>query len=122
MVTPPRVRRGCVYWVDFEPVRGSEQGKIRPALVIQNNLGNMTADTTIVVAISSRIPSKPYPMHVRLDGVLEKPSIVMCEQIRTVSLERVKPQPMAELPEETMAKVEDAVRHSLGLSPETVGL
>ena len=61
-------------------------------------------------------------MHVRLDGVLEKPGIVMCEQIRTVSLERVEPHTIAELPEETMTKVDDAIRHSLALSPETVGL
>ncbi len=122
MVTPSGVHRGCIYWVDFDPVRGSEQGKRRPALVVQNNVGNLTADTTIVVAISSRIPSKPYPMHVRLDGVLRKPGIVMCEQIRTVSLERVEPRAIAELPEEVMARVEDALRHSLGLSQETAGL
>lgn len=48
MVTLSKVRRGCIYWVDFEPVRGSEQGKTRPALVIQNNLGNLTSHTTIV--------------------------------------------------------------------------
>jgi mRNA interferase MazF len=121
MVALSKVRRGCVYWVDFDPVRGSEQGKIRPALVIQNNLGNLTSGTTIVVAITSQVPSKNYPMHVCL--FLEgKPAVILCEQIRTVSLERVNPRVIAELSAGTMEQVEEAVRHSLGLSQETAGL
>ena len=121
MVASPRVRRGCVYWVDFDPVRGSEQGKRRPALVIQNNLGNRTSDTTIVIAITSRVPSRSYPMHVPL--TLEgRPAVILCEQIRTVSLERADPMAVAELPALLMAQVEVALRHSLGLSPETSGL
>jgi mRNA interferase MazF len=109
--------------VDFDPVIGSEQGKKRPALVIQNNLGNVSSDTTIVVAISSRVPSKSYPMHVPLPtGVLDKPGIVMCEQIRTVSLQRVEPRVLAEVSREVMAQVEQAIRHSLGFSEETAGL
>ena len=122
MVAPSKVKRGCIYWVDFDPVRGSEQGKKRPALVVQNNLGNQTADTTIVAAISSRVPSKQYPMHVRLDGVLQKPGIIMCEQIRTISLDRVESHAIAELSEELMTRVEDALRHSLGMSQETAGI
>ena len=119
MVTQVTVRRGCIHIVDFDPVRGSEQGKRRPALVIQNNLGNESSGTTIVIAISSRIPSKRYPMHVPLPPeMLGKPGIIMCEQIRTVSLERVAPRLLAELPREVMAQVEEAVRHSLGLSEE----
>mgnify|MGYP001016554742 CR=1 FL=1 len=66
MVALAKIRRGCVYWVDFDPVIGSEQGKRRPALVIQNNLGNLTSDTTVVIAITSQVPSKEYPMHVHL--------------------------------------------------------
>jgi mRNA interferase MazF len=121
MVALSKVRRGCIYWVDFDPVRGSEQGKTRPALVIQNNLGNLTADTTIVVAITSQVPSRSYPMHVRL--TLEgKSAVILCEQIRTVSLARVAPEAIVELSPERMAEVEEAIHHSLGLSEETAGL
>jgi mRNA interferase MazF len=121
MVAVAKVRRGCVYWVDFDPVRGSEQGKTRPALVIQNNLGNLTSSTTIVIAITSQVPSKHYPMHVHI--TLEaRPAVVLCEQIRTVSLERVDPKVVSELTAEQMRQVEEAVSHSLGFSPETAGL
>lgn len=123
MVTPTKVRRGCIHLVDFDPVLGSERGKKRPALIIQNDVGNRSSDTSIVIAISSRIPSKRYPMHVPLPpGILDKPGIIMCEQIRTVSLQRVAPKVLAELPRRIMLEVEEAVRHSLGMSEETAGL
>jgi mRNA interferase MazF len=118
MVAPPKARRGCVYWVDFEPVRGSEQGKRRPALVIQNNIGNMTSDVTTVIAITSQVPNKRYPMHVSLT-LLGRPAVILCEQIRTVSLERVDPNAIAELPPELMAEVEEAIHRQLGFSAET---
>ena len=121
MVTLSKVRRGCIHWVDFDPAIGSEQGKKRPALVIQNNLGNLTADTTIVIPITSQVPLRSYPMHVAL-SVQGKPSVILCEQIRTVSLERVDPKLIMELSPDLMAQVENAIRHSLGLSEETGGL
>jgi len=121
MVELPRVRRGCIYWVDFDPVRGSEQGKRRPALVIQNNLGNLSSAVTTVIAITSQVPSKRYPMHVHLT-LLGRPAVILCEQIRTVSLERVDPEVIAELSPELLAQVEQALRHQLGLSEETAGL
>lgn len=123
MVALSKVRRGCIYWVDFDPVRGSEQGKTRPALVIQNNMGNLTSRTTIVLPLSSKIPSREYPFVVLLpEGFDGTPAVVLCQHIRTVSLDRVDPRPLGELPEETMAKVELAIRHSLGFSSETAGL
>lgn len=121
MVVLPRVRRGCVYWVDFEPVMGSEQGKRRPALIIQNNLGNLASDVTVVVAITSKVPTKKYPMHVHL-RVLGKPAVVLCEQIRTVSLAHVDCKVLAELTQDQMREVEEAIRHQLGFSEETAGL
>ena len=121
MVAATRVRRGCVYWLDFEPVRGSEQGKRRPALVVQNNLGNQTSPTTIVIPLTSQVPSKEYPMHVHLT-LLGRPAVILCEQIRTVTLERMETKVLEELSPELMAKVEDAIRHSLGFSEETAGL
>ncbi len=123
MVVLPKVRRGCIYVVDFDPVLGSEQGKRRPALVLQNDLGNLTSDTTIVAAITSRVPSKQYPFHVPLPaGMLGKPGIIMCEQIRTVSLARVELTVLATCPPEIMGQVEQAIRHSLGFSQETAAL
>ena len=118
MVVASRVQRGCVYWVDFDPVRGSEQGKRRPALVIQNDLGNQTSSTTIVVAITSRLPTRHYPMHVPVT-ILGRQAVILCEQIRTVSLERVDPRPVVRLTPEQMTQVEEAIRCSLGLPEVT---
>ena len=121
MVALPKVRRGCVYWVDFDPVIGSEQGRKRPALVIQNNLGNLTSEVTTVIAITSKVPAKKYPMHVHLT-VLGKPAVLLCEQIRTASLERVHPELVLELTPEQMDEVEEAIHHQFGFSAETAGL
>ena len=123
MVALPRIRRGCIYWVDFDLVRGSEQGKTRPALVIQNNMGNLTSKTTTVVPLSSRIPSKDYPFVViLLEGFDGTPAVILCQHIRTVSIDRIDPKVLGELSSETMDKVEEAIRHQLGFSPETAGL
>jgi len=109
-------RRGGVYYVDFDPVRGSEQGKVRPALVIQNDVGNESSSTTIVAAITSRLPSRRYPFHVWLpEEFLPKPSVVMCEQIRTVSTERVVSAVIAHCPPDIMAEVDEALMRSLGI-------
>jgi mRNA interferase MazF len=115
-----RPSRGSIYWVDFDPVRGSEQGKTRPALVIQNNVGNLTSTTTIVACITSQLPRKRYPFHVWLPAeLLGKPSVVLCEQIRTVSLERFDDQELATCPDDLMKEVEEAIRVSLDL-PDAV--
>jgi len=117
------VRRGFIYLVDFDPVGGSGQGKRRPALVVQNDLGNVAGATTIVVSLSSRMPSRLYPFHVALPAeVLGRPGVIMCEQIRTVEIERLDRQPVAECPAEVMQQVEQAIRHSLGLSAETAAI
>lgn len=120
MMSDVKVRRGGIYLVDVDPVVGSGPGKKRPALVVQNDLGNVSAGTTIVVGLSSRVPAKLYPFHVLLPAeILGKAGIIMCEQIRTVALERIGPQVLAECSPEVMKQVEEAVRHSLGLSSET---
>jgi len=85
------VRRGDVYQVSLDPVRGSEIGKTRPAVVLQNDLANETSPTITVVPISSKA-HRIYPFQVRLgagDGGLARESKVLCEQIRTVSRERL---------------------------------
>ena len=109
-------RRGCFYFIDFEPVRGSEQGKVRPALVIQNDVGNRSSSTTIVAAVTSKLPSQRYPFHVWLpEHLLPKPSIVLCEQIRTVAIERFASGVIAECSADLMAQVERALLRSLGV-------
>lgn len=111
------IKRGCIYLVDFDPVIGSGRGKKRPALVVQNDLGNLSGSTTIVVSLSSRIPEKLYPFHVLLPAhVLGRPGIIMCEQIRTVTLDRLEPGAIAECPPEVMSEVDEAICCSLGLS------
>lgn len=113
MVSAPL--RGQVYQVTFNPARGSEQAGVRPALIVQNNVGNRSSSTTIVAAVTSRLPSKPYPFEVRLpDGLLPKPSVVKCDQLLTVSLGRLG-RLVAVLSEDDMRQVDEALLRSLGI-------
>lgn len=114
MVESPN--RGEVYWTDLDPVVGSEIGKTRPAVVVQNDGGNRFSATTIVVAISSRYPARDYPFLVSLpDGVLPRASVANCAQLRTVDKSRLHPGPIASLDDATMRRVDDALGLSLGL-------
>ncbi|MCL5736015.1 MAG: type II toxin-antitoxin system PemK/MazF family toxin [Actinobacteria bacterium] len=120
MTAGTTIRRGFIYLVDFDPVAGSGQSKRRPALVIQNDLGNSSGATTIVVSLSSRLPSRLYPFHVALPpDILGRPGVIMCEQIRTIEIDRLDKEPLAQCPLDVMHQVEQALRHSLGLSNET---
>jgi mRNA interferase MazF len=114
------VRRGYIYLVDFDPVPGSGVSKRRPVLVVQNDQGNAVGSTTVVVALSSRVPSRLYPFHVALpEQTLGRAGVIMCEQLRTVEMERLDREPLAQCPPDVMRRVEQALRHSLGLSSET---
>ncbi len=109
--------RGEVYLINFDPVRGSEQGGIRPALIIQNNIGNHHSPTTIVAAITST-QRKNLPTHVPItpDEVdLISPSLILTEQIRTIDKERIH-RKLGLLDHHKMSKVEDALITSLGIS------
>ena len=111
---PPR--RGEVYWVDFGQPRGSEQGGRRPALIVQNDLGNQASSVTIVAALTSRPMRREYPFHVHVGApLLPKEGTVLCEQIRTVAMDRLEGSPLAALPENLMHDVDKALMHSLGL-------
>jgi len=113
---PGHPRRGAIYWVDFDSARGSEQAKRRPALVVQNDVGNRFSATTIVAAITSRIPSREYPFHVPLPAtVLGRPATVLCEQLLTVDVARLDPAPAGVLGPELLARVDSALARSLGL-------
>ena len=112
------IRRGDIFLVNFNPVKGSEQGKIRPALVVQNDTGNRYSSTTIVVPVSSKIPEKQYPTDVfisaRVSG-LQKDGIVKCAQIATVSVRHRVTKKLGSLKQETMKKVDEALKTSLAL-------
>jgi mRNA interferase MazF len=110
-------KRGEIYWVDFDPVKGREQGGRRPALIIQNDLGNEHSDYTVVVAITSRIPGRAYPFVVILDegeGGLPKPSAANCSQIRTIDQSRLITR-IGSLSEDRMSEVAAALRYELML-------
>ena len=107
--------RGEVWLVNWNPARGSEQAGKRPALVIQNDIGNEKASTTIMAAISGSV--KIYPMNVKLDppeGGLKRPSIVKTGQILTVSKERLEKR-LGQISAEKMQEVNRAIKLSLDL-------
>jgi len=108
-------RRGEIYETNFNPARGSEQAGIRPALVVQNDVGNSSSSTTIVAGVTSKPPKKPYPFEVRLqDGTLPKPSWVKCDQLLTVAKDRLG-RVMGVATPDAMAEVDAALIHSLGI-------
>lgn len=111
------VRRGEIYYAELNPVIGSEQGGTRPVLVVQNDIGNQYSPTTIVVAITSQISKGKLPTHVEIRAErsgLEKDSVILTEQIRTIDKRRLK-QKVAFLDEEILRKVNHALEISLGL-------
>ena len=111
------MRRGEIYLATLNPVIGSEQGGTRPVLVIQNDIGNRYSPTTIVAAITSRIRKAKLPTHVEISGArfnLDRDSVVLLEQIRPIDKLRLQER-VAELDEESMAKVNEALSISLGL-------
>jgi len=86
------IRRGEIYYADLSPVVGSEQGGTRPVLIIQNDIGNQYSPTTIVAAITSQIDKAKLPTHVAMTaspGGLEKNSVILLEQIRTIDKSRL---------------------------------
>ena len=117
MIGIKQVKRGDIILVNLDPVIGSEQGKTRPALVIQNNTGNMHSPTTIIAPITSKIFDKEYPTNVTItkkESKLDKDSTILLNQIRTIDkLRIVKILSSANL--ETMQKVNKAAVVSLDL-------
>ena len=123
------VRRGEIYWVEYDPVKGSEQDGIRPALVVQNDVGNRFSPTTVVAAITRTLPPRPYPFTVVIEPAesgLPDRSVVNCAQLATIQQsgpssrlragrDQAAPQPIGHLPSEKMNEVEAALRFNLGL-------
>ncbi|MGV8120627.1 MAG: type II toxin-antitoxin system PemK/MazF family toxin [Candidatus Xenobiia bacterium LiM19] len=109
-------RRGDLFLINLDPVKGSEQGGVRPALVIQNDVGNEFSPVVIIAAISSQI-KRLYDVHVLIappEGNLDKESIVLLNQIRTVDKSRLT-RKLGSLSTATMKRVERALKISLGL-------
>lgn len=110
------VKRGELYYADLSPVVGSEQGGIRPVLVVQNDVGNKYSPTIIAAAVTSKINKAKLPTHIELpigDFGLQKDSVILLEQIRTLDKRRLKER-IGELSEVTMSKVDRAILISLG--------
>lgn len=111
------VKRGDVYFADLSPVVGSEQGGVRPVLVIQNDIGNRFSPTVIVAAITAQIQKAKLPTHVEIDAKrygFERDSVILLEQVRTIDKQRLTDK-ITDLDEVMMGKVDEALQISLGL-------
>jgi len=111
------VKRGDIYYADLSPVVGSEQGGIRPVLVIQNDIGNKYSPTVIAAAITSQINKAKMPTHIELaakDYGLNKDSVILLEQIRTIDKTRLR-EKIGRIDDGLMASVNNALSISFGL-------
>ena len=112
------VRRGEIYYADLSPVVGSEQGGVRPVLIVQNDVGNKYSPTVIAAAITSRRDKASLPTHIKVDAVsggLSKDSVVLLEQIRTIDKRRLRER-MGCLDVSSMNRVDEAISISFGLT------
>ena len=112
------VKRGDLFWVDLNPIKGSEQAGRRPILVIQNDVGNAFAPTVIIAPLTTKVFTKDYPINVRIPkGVagLKETSIVLLSQIRTIDKSRLERR-IGHLPVSYLRQVNRAISVSLGLA------
>ena len=116
------IKRGDIFYADLSPVVGSEQGGLRPVLIVQNDIGNRYSPTVIAAAITSRMSKTKLPTHIDLGGLeagLAKDSVVLLEQIRTLDKKRLK-EKMGHLDDGTMKSVNMALEVSFGLSENNI--
>lgn len=114
------VKRGDIYYADLSPVVGSEQGGVRPVLIVQNNVGNKFSPTVIAAAITSQINKAKMPTHIEIDADdygLSKDSVILLEQVRTIDKRRLKER-IGHLNDHLMDRVNEAIEISLGLEEE----
>ncbi len=112
-----KINRGDIVIVNLDPVVGSEQGKIRPAIILQNNVGNEFSPTTIIAPITSKVFTKEFPTNVTIspkDSGLEKVSTILLNQIRTIDKSRIIKR-VQSLSPELMSKVDMGIRVSLDI-------
>lgn len=111
------MKRGDIYYADLSPVVGSEQGGVRPVLIVQNDVGNRYSPTVIAAAITSQTEKSKLPTHIELDSKncgLSKDSVVLLEQIRTIDKRRLR-EKMGTLDASSMSQVNNALSISFGL-------
>ena len=114
------IKRGELYYADLSPVVGSEQGGVRPVLVVQNDVGNRYSPTIIAAAVTSKINKARLPTHIELSAEiygLSKDSVVLLEQIRTIDKRRLKER-IGFLSEQMMLRVDNALLISLGFEKQ----
>ena len=112
------VNRGDIYYADLSPVVGSEQGGVRPVLIVQNDVGNKYSPTVIIAAITSQLSKAKLPTHIELNKYkynLLKDSVILLEQIRTLDKRRLK-EKVCTIDDKTMKKVDIAIMISLGIT------
>ena len=115
------VKRGDIYYADLSPVVGSEQGGLRPVLIIQNDVGNKYSPTVIAAAITSRMSKTKLPTHIDVYAEragLSRDSIVLLEQLRTLDKRRLR-EKLGHLDEQVMGEIDTAIAVSLGLVPRS---
>lgn len=111
------IKRGDIFYADLSPVVGSEQGGVRPVLIVQNDIGNKYSPTVIAAAITSQINKAKLPTHIEISALeygLLKDSVILLEQIRTIDKKRLR-EKVGHLDEELMSKVNEALNVSFGL-------
>lgn len=109
------IHRGEIYYADLSPVVGSEQGGYRPVVVLQNNKGNRYSTTIIVAPISSKLTKNPLPTHVMVeDNCLEKKSVILLEQIRTIDKQRIR-EKVGFIDNKVMQQINEAIKTSLDI-------
>ena len=114
------IKRGDIYYADLSPVVGSEQGGLRPVLIIQNDVGNKYSPTVIAAAITSKMDKTKLPTHIDVYAErvgLAKDSVILLEQVRTLDKRRLK-EKMGHLDDEVMSAVNSALAVSFGLSEQ----
>ena len=117
LMTTMVVKRGDIFYADLSPVIGSEQGGIRPVIIIQNDIGNKYSPTVIVAAITSQINKAKLPTHVEISSEeygLNKDSVILLEQIRTIDKKRLR-EKIGCLDKNMMLKIDNSLQISLGL-------
>ena len=111
------IKRGDIYYADLSPVIGSEQGGLRPVLIVQNDVGNKYSPTVIAAAITSKIGKTKLPTHIDIPSMeagLAKDSVILLEQVRTIDKKRLK-EKIGHMDEELQYSIDEALRISFGL-------
>ena len=114
-----RIKRGDVFYADLSPVVGSEQGGVRPVVIIQNDVGNKYSPTVIVAAITSQTNKTNLPTHVKITGNINLPknSVVLLEQVRTIDKKRLRDK-VGRLDNKIVNKIDEAILLSVGIEVE----